>query len=347
MSLTAAGATALAAGISAAASLGVAGANYGNSRQARKENYVYNEAAARNAFERQKLMQEILNDYQYKQYYDLESPKAIIQQLKDAGLSPSIYAGGALGGGVSGISEANAPQGAGTSGQSAIPFTMTTGDIADTMVKMAQARKLNADADTTEGKNERGIAEIAKIWADEGYTNAAKALTESNKNLADLEAYVYDKTKSFKIKYAEYLAEEQYENSRKAGYEAEREGWQLKYDEETYNSRLEEQFARVENLITDTLEKQSQIRLNDQQVEGIKQTINESKERILQNWQKVATEKANWRTYDELVAAEIEKMTKESGAIATKLGLEEKKIKMDFIATLIGSAAHLAGCAAK
>lgn len=83
-------------------------------------NYELNEKAAGNADERRRAL-----------YADFESPAAKIRQLKEAGLSPSIYAGGELGGGIGATSGA---QGAGASG-AGIPSTAAQLSMAEVELK--------------------------------------------------------------------------------------------------------------------------------------------------------------------------------------------------------------------
>lgn len=104
-----------------------------------------------------------------KYYLDLQSPESMVKQLEAAGLSPSLmYSGSGMGaGGGTMMAKGGAGSGGGPIG-AGNPAMTTGGDtplelLADVNLKNAQARKLNVDADTAEGKNERGQNEINKI----------------------------------------------------------------------------------------------------------------------------------------------------------------------------------------
>lgn len=120
----------------------------------RYENFMYNEQSAAAADARTR-----------KLYEDLQSPAALLAQYKAAGLSPSLMFGG--GGGAGG----SVPQGAQGAGAGGVQTTFTPVnpfDAAGIAVAYAQARKLNAEADTEEGLNERGAKEIKKLIAETG-----------------------------------------------------------------------------------------------------------------------------------------------------------------------------------
>lgn len=123
-------------------------------RQNMEHQYRYGEKSANNADRRQR-----------KQYFDLYSPEAKINQLKAAGLSPGLMYGQQ--GGVGGGGAATGAQGGGTGlpGTSApygnyLDITQATLAAAQAEALKAQANKDNADAETTRGDNSRGAAEI-------------------------------------------------------------------------------------------------------------------------------------------------------------------------------------------
>lgn len=339
--MTAVGATALAGGLSAAATLAGTGmsiaANQGLTKKAREENFMYNERAANNAFNRQKEYQEYLQKLQYKQYFDLESPQAIIEQLKAAGLSPSIYAGGALGNSISGVTTGgNAPQGNGASGLGAPQAYFSPLELSQVAVNMAHAKKMEEETKTEAGENARGSAEIAQILINNGATEAGKLLTEAQTESVRLQNYITDKKKDYDVEYAEYLAKGEYYKSQKAGFEAEREGLALKYDAETFDSRVQEQMEKVNKLLSD-------MELNDAHKNYFYAKAKEALENIKISWAEQSVHKATWRSYDELVAAEVNKFTKEAASEAWKTDLTIRGQNFNLMGTIIGSIAHVAG----
>lgn len=124
------------------------------SKETMKWQHEYNEKSANKADERQR-----------KQYFDLYSPEAKKQQLKEAGLSPGLMYGQQ--GGVGGGGAATGAQGGGTGlPGTSVPYgnyldiTQATLAAAQAEALKAQANKDNADAETTRGDNNRGAAEI-------------------------------------------------------------------------------------------------------------------------------------------------------------------------------------------
>lgn len=103
-------------------------------QKARADNFQYNEKAANAADERTRRL-----------YSDLYSPKAQMQQLKETGLSPSIFASGGLAG-KSGVSGA---QGQGAGGISPNVFAA---DPIGAAVAASQIQKTKAEAKKLEGE---------------------------------------------------------------------------------------------------------------------------------------------------------------------------------------------------
>ena len=148
------GAEAILSGINNLLGLGIGNYN-------REENYYYSERQAENADKRTRAL-----------YADLYSPQALMQQYKKAGLSPSLMFGGTPGqGGMSGAQGASAAINT--------PFMpMSLMESVQAANIMAQTEKTKAETRTIEGENERGLAEIANIWAEQGYKNVSAALTQ-------------------------------------------------------------------------------------------------------------------------------------------------------------------------
>lgn len=114
-----------------------------------QRNYQYGERAAQNADARTRAL-----------YNDFYSPKALLKQYKEAGLSPSIMYGGTPGqGGMTGA------QGSGA-GISGVPFApLSLVDAAQAAALNAQTEKTKAETenislDTTRQEIQRGIEEL-------------------------------------------------------------------------------------------------------------------------------------------------------------------------------------------
>lgn len=195
-----------------------------NAKKIAKINYKYNEMAADNADTRARAL-----------YKDLESPMATISQLKEAGLSPSLYASGNVGGSIG----ANGAQGQGASGVSMPNGMMSPIDIAGIEVQEAQARKLNAEADELEGLNKMGQAKIAELFASAGLKDAQKVYTEAETRMQNIENYIADETKEFSIAKIKYNASEAEHNANKAFWDAENAQFEWTWNVETYEQQKE------------------------------------------------------------------------------------------------------------
>lgn len=118
---------------------------HGEAEMARKENFLYGEAAANAADLRQR-----------QQFHDLYSPQQQMKQIKEAGLSPSImYGGTPQAGGVATGQQgggANGPAGASTNPNSTAAAYMAGAQFklidADAALKMAQALKIEKEIGT-------------------------------------------------------------------------------------------------------------------------------------------------------------------------------------------------------
>lgn len=165
--------------------------------EARADNYKYGELAAQNADARMRAL-----------YEDYQSPMALLQQYKAAGLSPSLMFGqGAAGGG--GMTQG--AQGTGAAGISPTTYGAQLLEGTQIALMQAQARKTNAEADTIEGKNARGEAEIKEIvektnnyalqnaWYE--YENARQSIK------VGVESSIADKQVENYFKQTEYLTE--------------------------------------------------------------------------------------------------------------------------------------------
>lgn len=144
--------TAAAAGINAAANIGIAGMNNmwaaKREKTARAENYKYGEMAADSADARTRAL-----------YNDLYSPQAQLQQIKDAGLSPSLFYGD--GGGISGQAGA---QGSGAAGVSPTTFGAPPLELGEIFKTIAETGLINAEKKKIE--SETNVIDLQKDWQD-------------------------------------------------------------------------------------------------------------------------------------------------------------------------------------
>lgn len=118
-------------------------------KAARKENFEYGEMSANAADARTRAL-----------YRDLQSPEALLQQYRAAGLSPSLMFGG---GGVGGQTTQGA-QGAGAAGVNPNVFGIPPIDFAQIKLANSQAAKNKAEAENINKDTE--IKELEKTYKD-------------------------------------------------------------------------------------------------------------------------------------------------------------------------------------
>lgn len=127
--------------------------------QQARENYEFGEKAANNADMRTR-----------KLYNDLYSPQAQVQQIKRAGLSPSLFYGD--GGGISGQAGA---QGTGAAGVNPSIFGVPNADIGSLAMNMAQIEQIRAATENTKADTAKKQEETQSVELD----NARKKLENS------------------------------------------------------------------------------------------------------------------------------------------------------------------------
>jgi hypothetical protein len=127
-------------------------------------------------------------------------------EMEKAGLNVGMmYGGSGQGGTLTGGGGGSA-----AGGQAAAPnnqMAMLLGDLASNIaVKQAQARNLNVQSDTIEGKNELGGLNISKLKADTGNVQQDTALKAVQQTGLEIQNYINDKTKELTIENAETLS---------------------------------------------------------------------------------------------------------------------------------------------
>lgn len=115
-------------------------------RKAREANYIYGELSANNADARTRAL-----------YNDIYSPAAQIRQLKEAGLSPSIYASG----GLAGKSGTSGAQGTGAQGLAPNVYGISALEAAQIQNIKANTNKTNAETENIQ--EETGLIKLQQI----------------------------------------------------------------------------------------------------------------------------------------------------------------------------------------
>lgn len=229
---------------------------------ARWENYLYNEMAADKADMRTRAL-----------YNDLYSPAAKIEQLKAAGLSPSLVAGEAAGaqGATAGA------QGQGAAGIATQTFGMPPAsmmEIANATLALSEARKVNAEANTEEGKNERGQAEIANLWADLKLKDAQATGQFIQNGLNALKLQFESETYENNKQIIEQTANEIQARAQLTMWQAMNENYKFTFETETYQDKKAMVKAQLNNILSDTALKNANKELTDAQTAKVREETN-------------------------------------------------------------------------
>lgn len=223
----------------------------------RKQNYLYNEAAAINA------------DFRTRQLYnDFYSPTALVKQYNEAGLSPSLMFGGTPGqGGTAGA------QGAGPQGLQTPYMPISLVDAAQAAALFAQAEKTKAETETEKGENTLGQARINEILANTGNLRAQQTYTNLMSDYQELQNYVLDNTKDLRIEEVEEQVELLQGQAKQMKWLAKTAKLEFEFNQETYDTRVKTMVETLNNIIADTTLKASQKNLTDEQIKEIRQHI--------------------------------------------------------------------------
>lgn len=159
----------------------------------------------------QKRNQMALNEHGHKlqkDMWDYTNYENQRKHIENAGLNVGMMYGGSGGGGTTAGGQSG---GSATSGET--PNTMAmmlqAQQIASqTRLNDAQARNLNVEADTKEGKNELGALNIANLRADTGNVEQDTALKKVQQTGLEIQNYINDSTKELTIENAETLSQQ-------------------------------------------------------------------------------------------------------------------------------------------
>lgn len=232
---------------------------------ARQENFRYNELSADAADSRTR-----------KLYSDLYSPKAQMEQIKEAGLSPSIFSGSGLAG-KSGVSGA---QGGGAGGVNPNVFAADPigAAVAAAGIAKTKAETENIKADTSNKEaNQPNIikqgelinAETIEKLSNAGYKEAVTKSVEVQTQLQKLnyEIELWKKDEGFTYEMIESSASEMYNNSLLSNELYEQAKTKKELDNATFEENVKKAALENSQIFADILLKQSQIELNSTQAE--------------------------------------------------------------------------------
>ena len=294
--------------------------------RAREANYKYNEMAAKEADKRQRA-----------QYNDLYSPKAQMQQLQEAGLSPSIYASG----GMAGKSGAGAIMGGGASGVG--PSMYAAQPVS--ALEAAQIGKLNAETKNIEAntnnqnKTSKLIdAQIIDTYASAGLKSAQEALTKVDTSLQQVALNIASATEAVQIQGVMDTMTTAFYESVIAQHEAERRGLLYKKETALFETEIATKIAEYENLLMDLSVKSAGIELTQAQAHSLLQ-------HVAIDWYNAGTNRMNAHTQYENLQAQVKQWAEQNNINLKELDRKKTEMWIDGACRIVGTLGNVA-CAA-
>lgn len=287
-------------------------------------------------------------------YNDLYSPQAQMEQLKAAGLSPSIFASGGIAG-KSGVSGAMGSRGSSSTGGSQM-FTNLFSAIAQATQIAANVSKTKAETDNLKAQTNQINAQTSNINQDtqnkgkeyklltaqiyESLANteyrliATKALDvqrEIDEYTLKLAEYKWDNELS--QEYADYEADNMYYTSMLTATQWDIAEKQLEYDKETLQERIQQVTEENKNLIKDTLLKASQIELTDKQATEVVANI-------ITNWYSAKTYRLSAKAQNLWMKNQL---ILEYNKLELGAKIQEKQMNVSMINSFVGTLGNLVG----
>lgn len=319
-----------AAGINAGASVANTLINQAFAEHNRKRNFHYNEKAADNADQRQR-----------KQYEDLYSPQAMMQQYAAAGLSPSLMMSG--GQSAVGQSSAQGNQSAGIQGPypSATPIDpLAAAQMANIM---ANTKKTEAETLKIGAETEFTLTNIIKASEETKNIKQTRILLEMQTTGQELENLgkqlqneITEESKEDVLKQIQIQTEKLQRESDKIDKQNKGLDLENQLSQETYTTRVKQITANYNQTIAATAKAYSDIDLNEQQIESLVENVaiakfNSRTQRLSAN--------AQMKFYMD----QVEQWAKENGIAEATLKHEKTKKWLQFTASIVDSGCKVAG----
>lgn len=224
----------------------------------RKRNYYWNEKSADAADARQR-----------KQYEDYYSPKAMLEQYKEAGLSPSMMMGGSS---TVGQGHAGGAQGAGAGGIQG-PY-MSAVDLSQIELNKALAFKAKSEGEVTkETGKELTLSQIASNLANAGKADAEKEVLQIDKAFKQVGLNIAKATQQGEIDKVFAELDTIRKQAEKLYYETEGQMLKNSYDATTFGQRVEQLALENINLFTSAAERFANIELTQAQIKKMAQDV--------------------------------------------------------------------------
>lgn len=283
------------AGINSGANLVNAGFNQLFANYNRKQNFHYNEKAAVAADNRQR-----------QQFKDLYSFSAQLEEMKKAGLSPSMMYGGTPSQGG-----ATAPQGAGVGGLNVAP-TQLLDPMSAAQIGLIQAEteKVKEETKTEAGTNEKGqtmislmTSEISEKLASAGYMQTSAEFNKAQTTFQNIQNKFAEPMNALSIESLRVDIQKSIQEAEFAKYSALREGLQYKFDVQAFDTNFESLKAGLAKLIADTdftIARKKEAMAHASWYQADEERIAES---ILQGWKKLEIEDADQKAKQNFLEA--------------------------------------------
>ena len=292
--------------------------------RARRQNYQYGEMAADEADTRTRAL-----------YNDLYSPEAQMKQLKDAGLSPSIYSNS----GITGKQGQSGAQGGGAN----ISPNVFAADPISAALAAAQIKKTEAEANKTEAETPDKNLTIQQIKA-----NIAKTLSEVNlNNIKGVTEQTIQRFNNAKTNYQELLniyADGQQEADIKYKTAATEKIWteiynlnlqgygqqlQNEYDKQTLNTRIKKTETELAQLVAQKALTYAQKNLTEEQAKALVDQVKVAQDNA-------RTNKMNAETARQHIENQVEQWAKQNGFTEEQLRQSKTKMWLDYTVDMIG-----------
>lgn len=299
--------------------------NNAYAQSAQADQFGYNEKAADNADKRTREL-----------YNDLYSPAAQMKQIKEAGLSPSIFASGGIAGkqGVSGA------QGAGVSPRQVFGVDPIGAALAGAQIAKTKAETNNINADTENKKTTNGLidAQIIDTYANAGLKTAQTALSQVQTGLEQVQLNIASATEATEIQgVIDNLTRVFYE-SVIAQHEADRRGLLYKKESALFQTEINKNIAEYENMLMDLSVKSAGIQLTQAQAKSLLETVNI-------NWYNAETNRQNAHAQGKYLEEQVKQWAVQNGIDLQKLDQQKTQMWIDGACRVIGTLGNVA-CAA-
>lgn len=323
--LSTAGAIGLSAGLGAGGNLLAAGINAIVAKRQQERQFQYNELAADNADKRTRAL-----------YNDLYSPAAQMEQIKAAGLSPSIYASGGIAGkqGVSGA------QGAGVAQAPVFGVDPIGAALAGAQIAKTKAETNNINADTNNKKKTNGLidAQIIDTYANAGLKTAQTSLTQVQTGLEQVQLNIASATESAQVQGVLDNLNRVFYESVIAQHEADRRGLLYKKESALFQTEINKSIAEYENMLMDLSVKSAGIQLTQAQAKSLLETVNI-------NWYNANTNRESAHAQGKYLEEQVKQWAVQNEIDLQKLDQQKTQMWIDGVCRVVGTLGNVA-CAA-